>query len=330
MPRILLLCIAIFSAYVALPSTTNAQPAPAPAHKLEFEVVSIHPGRKFVMLGYDFLDPVSKMAPPPGGLYTWNVPLGYLVQFAYDLQSFQLRREAFEGLPKPYNTMQDGWFAIEARAEGNPTRDQVRQMVRSMLEDRFHFAAHMEKRDGDILALTVVKPGLLKPHTGGDSCTLPSSLTDSNKYPHAYPSYDGFPPRCGVFNRELSHSGERRLEMLNVTMDQIANAISAMEPAAVPIKPGFREPMTQCSNSHPPCRPAPMPSTMRSALPSSRPRSKSSLASSSSSRRARSTCSSSITSSRPRKTSRTSSQAPSRPRLRTRFRLTPAYCAGGG
>src|SRR6185437_7986907 len=29
-----------------------------------------------------------------------------------------------------------------------------------------------------------------------------------------------------VFNRELSRSGERRLEMLDVTMDQIANTLS--------------------------------------------------------------------------------------------------------
>src|SRR6185312_6529852 len=226
-------CFAILSACVVLPPTAVGQSAPAPAHRLEFDAVSIRPGRKFVVIGGDFLDPVSKMAPPRGGLFSWNVQLVNLIDFAYDLRSYQLRKEAFEGLPKPYNTMQDGWLAIEARAEGNPNRDDVRQMVRAMLEDRFHFAAHIEKRDGDVLALIVDKPGLLKSHTGGDTCTLPSSVTDNKRYPHAYPPYDGWAIRCGVFNRELSHSGERRLEMLDVTIDQIANALSAMEPATV-------------------------------------------------------------------------------------------------
>jgi bla regulator protein blaR1 len=241
MTRMHLLCSAVLSVCVVLPQAAaaqqtpavQAQPAPSTAHKLEFDAVSVRPGRKFFLKGSEFLDPVSKMAPPPGGLFSWNVQLVNLIDFAYDLRDSQLRRQAFQGLPRPFNTMQDGWFAIEARAEGNPTRDAVSQMVRSMLEERFHFAAHMEKRDGDLLALEVDKPGLLKPHTEGEPCTLPSSVTDSRKYPHAYPPYEGFPVRCGVFNRELSHSGERRLEMLDVTMEQIANALSGMEPAAV-------------------------------------------------------------------------------------------------
>ena len=226
-----LLCIAILFTCAVVPQTAIAQAAPAtPAHRLEFDAVSVRPSeRKFVMIGLDFLDPISKMPPPPGGLFSWNVQLASLVDFAYDLRNSQLQREAYQALPKPYNTPQDSWFAVEARAEGNPTREDVRQMVRSMLEERFHLAAHLEKRDGEVLQLMVDKPGLgLKPHTEGDPCTLPSSMTDSAKYPHAYPPYEQFKVRCGIFNRELTHSGERRLEMLDVTMDQIANTLSGV------------------------------------------------------------------------------------------------------
>lgn len=225
------ICTAVLAVCTVVPEGAWAQPAPAGAERLQFDAVSVRPSqRKFVMIGGDFLDPLSNMAPPPGGLFTWNVPLSSLVIFAYDLKSPQLRRQAFESLPKPYNTMQDGWLAVEARAEGQPTRDDVRQMVRSMLADRFQFAAHVEKHEGDVLALVVAKPGpALKPHVNGEPCTLSSSLTDVRTYPHAYPAYEGVPPRCGVFNRELSRSGERRLEMLDVTMDQIANSIAAME-----------------------------------------------------------------------------------------------------
>jgi uncharacterized protein (TIGR03435 family) len=95
-----------------------------------------------------------------------------------------------------------------------------------MLEDRFQFTAHLEKRQGEVYWLEVTKPGLgLKPHTEGEPCTLPSSVTDENKYPHVYPSYKQLPPHCGVFNRELSRVGERRFEMLDVTMQQIADSL---------------------------------------------------------------------------------------------------------
>ena len=176
----------------------------------------------------DFLDPVSDSAPPQGGLFSWNVQIVWLIDFAYDLRSSQVKREAWAALPK---WAQDGWYTIEARADGNPTRADVRQMVRSMLEERFQFTGHLEKREGEVFALEVAKPGLgLKLHPEGTPCTLSSSLTDENKYPHAYPPYKGFPPHCGVFNRALSRIGERRLEMLDVTMQQIADSLGLPQP----------------------------------------------------------------------------------------------------
>ncbi len=84
-----------------------------------------------------------------------------------------------------------------------------------------------EARRVEVFALEVAKPGLgLTPHTEGTPCTLPASVMDENKYPQAYPPYKSVPPHCGVFNRELSRSGERRFEMLDVTgMQQIADSL---------------------------------------------------------------------------------------------------------
>jgi uncharacterized protein (TIGR03435 family) len=141
-----------------------------------------------------------------------------------------MRRGAREALPK---WAQDERYTIEARAEGNPSRDDVRQMVRSLLEDRFQFAAHMGKREGQVYTL-VVKPGFaLKPHTEGAPCTLSSSQVDENKFPQMQPSYKLAPAHCGIFNRELSHGGERRLEMLNVTTQQIADSLGLGLPLLV-------------------------------------------------------------------------------------------------
>jgi len=200
--------------------------------KLAFDAASVRPSTQNSSLkGVDFLNPASDAAPPPGGLLSWNVSLPWLINFAYDLRSSQMRRRAREALPK---WAQDDWYTIEARAEGNPSRDDVRQMVRSLLEDRFQFAAHMGKREGQVYALVVARPGFaLKPHPGGAPCSLSSSQMDENKFPQVHPSYTSVPAHCGIFSRELSHSGERRLEMLNVTMQQIADSLGLGLPLLV-------------------------------------------------------------------------------------------------
>jgi uncharacterized protein (TIGR03435 family) len=213
-------------------ASATASPAKSSSPKLSFDAASVRPStQEFILKGVDFLNPVSDAAPPLGGLFSWNVQLPWLINFAYHLRSSQARRGAREALPK---WAQEGWFTVEARAEGNPTRDDVRQTVRSLLEDRFQFAAHMGKREGQVYALLVPRPGFaLKPHPEGAPCTLSSSEVDENKFPHAYPSYKAVPAHCGIFNRELSHSGERRLEMLNVTVQQIADSLGLGLPLLV-------------------------------------------------------------------------------------------------
>src|SRR5206468_3598790 len=56
-------------------------------------------------------------------------------------------------------------FDIQAKAEaGGPfTAAQVRLMLRSLLEDRFHFRAHTETRQLPIYQLTVARSGLKLP-----------------------------------------------------------------------------------------------------------------------------------------------------------------------
>jgi uncharacterized protein (TIGR03435 family) len=54
-------------------------------------------------------------------------------------------------------------FDIEARAEGNPTKDQYRLMMQSLLADRFKLVVHFEVRDVPIYALVLAKPGKLGP-----------------------------------------------------------------------------------------------------------------------------------------------------------------------
>lgn len=218
----------------------HANPQAAATKKLTFDAASVRPSsQKFVIKGLDFLGTTSEAPPPPGGLFSWNMPLLWLIDFAYDIRSPQMERSLMASLPK-WAQMQEGWYTVEARAEGNPTREDVRQMVRSLLEERFQLSAHMEKRAGQVYELVIAKPGLgLKPHAEGAPCALSSSQVSETNYPHAYPPYKGFPVRCGSFNRELSRVGERRLEMLNVTTEQIADTLGSSSLVTVVDKTGL-------------------------------------------------------------------------------------------
>jgi len=53
-------------------------------------------------------------------------------------------------------------FEIQAKAEGNPTKDQMRLMMQSLLADRFKLAVHFEDRPVPAYNLAAVKPKLVK------------------------------------------------------------------------------------------------------------------------------------------------------------------------
>jgi uncharacterized protein (TIGR03435 family) len=222
---------AALPAFAQLQSQPNAGPGVAYAHaaagsanKRTFEVASIRPGPKYFLKGWDFLNPVNKAA-PKGGLFSWNMPVGYLISFAYDLRSSQLMGGMSKELPQ---WAKDEWYTVEARADGDPSREDVRQMVRSLLDERFKLAAHAGTHDGQVNVLTVVRPEVrLKPHAEGAPCEL--ALPPTN---WAYPPYKDFPVRCGIFDRELSKY-ERRIEMVDVTMAQIADTLSNHSPQSV-------------------------------------------------------------------------------------------------
>jgi bla regulator protein blaR1 len=78
-------------------------------------------------------------------------------------------------------------YSIDARAAGNPTKDQMRLMVQSLLADRFQLAAHFATQEVPVFALTVVKDGKLGPkliaHADGRPCageTAASNPAGSN------------------------------------------------------------------------------------------------------------------------------------------------------
>lgn len=141
-----------------------------------FAVASVKPNRTDTPAATLFPLGAGDAYAATGGLFrATNQPLIAYVRFAYRLGQGDL-------LDLP------GWvyndrFDIEARTNGEPTKDQMRLMMRSLLIDRFKLAAHTEQRTQAIFDLTLAKPGQMGPqiraHLDG-GCESGSASPPSN------------------------------------------------------------------------------------------------------------------------------------------------------
>jgi uncharacterized protein (TIGR03435 family) len=114
-------------------------------------------------------------------------------------------------------------FEIQARAEGNPTKDQMRLMMQSLLADRFKLAIHFETRDVPVFALTLVKPGeigpKLRPHADGPPCDAP----------------DVFASRCDAAMLEMKPNRMYQAGARNVTMASVADILPSLAGLGRPV-----------------------------------------------------------------------------------------------
>jgi uncharacterized protein (TIGR03435 family) len=183
-----------------------AQAAGGPA----FEVTSVKPNKSN--------DPASSRFPlGPGDAYVsgnlfsaTNQPLIAYLRFAYKLGQGDLL-----GLP--------GWvysdsFDIEARAQGNPTKDQMRVMMRSLLADRFKLTTHTERQKKPVFNLVLAKARKTGPQLqldpDGGVCSIASRL-DLPSIP------------CGSVGPVSASAPDRgRLVGRSVTIGQIAGILA--------------------------------------------------------------------------------------------------------
>ena len=106
--------------------------------KLSFEVVSVKPNR-------DINGPPSFSG--GGGRQTFIAATARTLI----LHAFALRDYEISGGP---SWLDDERFDVNAKAEGNPTRDELRLMMRALLEERFGLKYRHEPREGPIYRLT--------------------------------------------------------------------------------------------------------------------------------------------------------------------------------
>lgn len=219
----------------AIPAAVPAARAPTPqwqidaGGKMEFDVVSVkanHAGmppsgpRPYSNVP---LGPLDNFSPTGGLLTATNIPLLQYMVFAYKLTPDQIKSTLAQ-LPK-WTTSEN--YDIQARASGNPTKDQFRLMMQALLADRFKLAIHFETRELPIFALVLDKPGKLGPqlqkHPEDSSCPEASV---GNQTLNISPTVEGgFPEVCGVIAIvKPTVPGHIRVGARNVTLGTLTSS----------------------------------------------------------------------------------------------------------
>lgn len=167
-------------------------------NKLEFDVASIKPNKS----GLPPQGPAPNSIFPlgPGDVYVPNgghflavnqTMLAYL-RFAYKDLGYQLRYV----LPQLPEWVRTERYDIEARVGGNPSKDDMRVMMQSLLADRCGLKLHHETREIPVFAVVLDKPGKtgrqLEPHVDDPPCAASMEKPASyNQFqattPHGYP-----------------------------------------------------------------------------------------------------------------------------------------------
>ncbi len=208
-------CCLVLRAFLCLSPALAQQP-------LAFEVASVKPAEPGATFSPNFpLDSGDSFV----NLRTKESPNGrfWAVSQLHTYISFAWKLRLAPGQTETMLAHLPGWvstdaFEIRARASGNPTKDQMRLMMQSLLAERFRLALHFETREVPVYALTLVKPGKtgtrLRPHAEGLPCD-------------ASPAQDPMPV-CDVISLSLDRSGQWVSSSRSVTMARIASALQSV------------------------------------------------------------------------------------------------------
>jgi len=188
-------------------------PAQGPADRPKFDAASIKVNKN---AGVGRVN----LTQPGGHLTASNVSLKFLIIQAYQLTQVQVY---FGSIPGGANWVDPEHFDIEAETEGNPTVEQKRLMIQSLLLDRFKLTMHHETRQLPEYALVLSKAGKtgsqLQPHASDTKCVdVPAGLPN----PPIVQGAANLPPCGGLRVVGSDLIGQ------NVTMEKLAATLSVL------------------------------------------------------------------------------------------------------
>jgi uncharacterized protein (TIGR03435 family) len=198
---------ALLAAAIAVHAQTDWQAAAG--GKKQFDAASVKLETEFRPPSYP-LD--NGNAFKPGGRFSAVFTVMTYLQFAYKVSFSRQQVQAMRAkLPK---WVFSDLFAIEAKADGLPTKDQFRLMMQSLLAERFHLEVHFETQETAVYALMLVKSGRLGPklrlHSDGPPCGDSPATA--------------FPPQCYVTMATMKDR-EIRMGSRATTMDLLAESL---------------------------------------------------------------------------------------------------------
>ena len=206
-------CFHLAAYLLCLPVLAQSPAAPAAS----FESASIRPASPDAPTdGLGFMIELGKQT-PPRGLLTMTGPLAPFIIFAYGVDDEVEARAMRARLPE---WAQKQKYTIVARpSQDEPTQNQLRQMMRSLLEERFAMKAHRAAHLGPVNTLILIKPGItgtgLKAHDPSQVCQPRASDRTQAAPDPGEPA----PVYCGL---ELHQTGDGifHVSMVGVTMPE--------------------------------------------------------------------------------------------------------------
>lgn len=216
---------------VSLRAQSSRALEPVQGDRQEFDVASVKPNKSDSPPSSNFPLNAGGMYTVNGGLLSaTNFPLVTYIFFAYNLMGNQ----AHFLVPQLPSWVTTDRFDIQARAAGNPTKDQMRIMMQSLLADRFKLAIHTERREVPVLAFVLAKPGKtgaqLQPHPADAPCeTSVPPASAANPVPDIFSQKvpGGFPAICNsILGIPPSVAGRSRLGGRNITLGFMADMFS--------------------------------------------------------------------------------------------------------
>jgi uncharacterized protein (TIGR03435 family) len=212
---------------------TSQPPAPdwqtAAGGRMAFEVASVKKNTTAPAAARSSsfpLGPGDVYVPNGGRFRAMNYPLLTYIEFAYKIADSQ-ELLLLPQLPKWATTDR---FDIQASVQGNPSKDQMRLMMQSLLADRFKLAVHYETRQVPVYALLLETPGKLGPLLQQHADDSPCATTPwvPSPPPTAPPQTldTRFPGPCGgILGMPPSVPGRVRTGARNVSMELIASSM---------------------------------------------------------------------------------------------------------
>jgi uncharacterized protein (TIGR03435 family) len=181
-----------------------------------FEVASVKPAAPFDR---------NTNSGPSGGPGTkdpgrWSarfMPLSALIGIAYDIRPFQLSGPKW---------LENERFDLVATVPAGATRDDLRPMLRNLLEERFGLKAHRERKEVQVYELVVTKGG---PKLAETPPPKPADPEEPPKLDRSRLSRDryGFPiVPPGIAAMASTSNGRFRLHAVGETMDQFGGMLS--------------------------------------------------------------------------------------------------------